>query len=82
MNSVMLGDNKMIISYGVNSDGGTGQTLYEYDIGYLFDANATDFTDVTGQRITTYIDNPSASTTYPMIWTAPSLLPRFNKGVI
>jgi hypothetical protein len=81
-NSVMLGDNKMIISYGTNSDGGTGQVLYEYDIGYLFDAYTSNFQTVTSYYTTTYIDNPSASTTYPMIWTVPSLLPRFNKGVI
>lgn len=82
MNAVMIGDNKMIVSYGTNSDGGTGQTLWEYDIGYLFDAYTTNYSDVTSYRSTTYIDNPSSSTCYPMIWTAQSLAPRFNKGVI
>lgn len=81
MNPVMIGDNKMIISYGQNSDGGTGQALYEYDIGYLMDVYAND-TNVTSYYVNTYIDNPSSSTCYPMIWTMPSPLPRFNKGVI
>jgi hypothetical protein len=79
--AVMLGDNKVTISYGTNSDGGTGQVLYDFDIGYLMDSYATG-TDVSSYYLTTYIDNPSASTTYPMIWTVPSPLPLFNKGVI
>ena len=80
-NAVMIGDNKMIISYGTNSDG-SGQYLFEYDIGYLFDAYPTNYTDVTSYYITTRVDNPSASTCYPMIWTVPSILPRFNKGIL
>lgn len=79
---VMIGANTMYISYGVNSDGGNGQTLYVYDLAYLFDAATTNYDIVSGYYSTTYIDNPSASTTYPMIWTMPSPIPRFNKGVI
>jgi hypothetical protein len=80
-NSVMIGDNKMMISYGTNSDGGSGQYMYEYDINFLMEVYA-DGADATSYYVQTQIDNPSASTTYPMIWTVPSTIPRFNRGVI
>lgn len=79
--AVMIGASNMITSVSNNSDGGQGITLYEYDLGYLMDAYS-DGSDVTSYYTTTYVDNPSASTTYPMIWTAVSPIPRFNKGVI
>lgn len=79
---VMIGANNMIMGYGSNSDGGSGQLLYCYNWDYLFSRYATDGTDVTSYYVTTRIDNPSASTTYPMIWTVPSPFPRFIKGVI
>lgn len=80
-NTVMIGDNKMMISYGTNSDGGQGQYMYEYDINFIMEVYA-DGADATSYYVQTQIDNPSASTTYPMIWTVPSTIPRFNRGVI
>jgi hypothetical protein len=79
-NSVMIGDNKMMISYGTNSDGGSGQSIFEYDIGYLMDRYATG-TSVVSFYTQTQIDNPSSSTCYPMIWTMPSPVPTYNRGV-
>jgi hypothetical protein len=76
----MIGDNKMMISYGTNSDGGSGQSIFEYDIGYLMDRYATG-TSVVSFYTQTQIDNPSSSTCYPMIWTMPSPVPTYNRGV-
>lgn len=81
-NPVMIGASNMIVSYGANSDGGSGQYIYEYDLKYGMEALAQGTNFYNYANGYPNIDNPSSSTCYPMIWTVPSLIPRFAKGVI
>lgn len=78
---VMIQANKMVYNRSVNTDGGAGNYMYEYDFDYLFSAYPTNNTDVTSIYNDIRIENPYTSTCYPMIWTAPSYLPNFVRGV-
>lgn len=78
---VMIQANKMVICRSVNTDGGAGNYMYEYDFDYLFSAYPTDNTDVSSIYNDVRIDNPYTSTNYPMIWTTPSYLPNFIRGI-
>lgn len=78
---VMIQANKMAMNRSINTDGGAGNYLYEYDFEYLFSAYPTNDTDVTAVYNDARIDNPYTSTCYPMIWTTPSYLPNFIRGV-
>ena len=76
----MIQADKMVMCRSVNTDGGAGNYLYQYDFAKLFGEN-TDNTDVTSQYQDVRVDNPYTSTCYPMIWTAQSYLPNFVRGV-
>lgn len=79
--AVPIGANTLVMSYGTNTDG-SGQYLMSYNLDYIFSRYTTDGTAVVGYRTNTYLDAPSSSTCYSMIFAVPSHIPRFIKGVV
>jgi hypothetical protein len=79
-NPIAMQKNEFYVGYGVNADGGAGMQFFRYDPEYLFATTAAN-TDVSGLYSYIGVDLPYTSTQYPMVWTQPSYLPNFIRGV-